>query len=547
MSLHKQPLVSESEVQAAAAAAEDSSSPPKKGVKFWMIFLSLCLAMFLSAIELSAVSTALPSIIHDLHGDDFVWVGAAYSLASTAFLPMSGGLAEIFGRRASMLFALASFILGSALCGAARDINWLIAARTVQGLGGGGIQSISSIIVSDLVPLRERGAYNGLIGLTWAVASAIGPVIGGALTTHGQWRWLFYLNLPLCGVALVMVTVFLKLPTPPGTLREKLGRMDWIGNVLVISSTTAVVIGITWGGVHFPWRSARVLAPLILGLCGLVVFFVYEVTLARNPIVPMSLLNNRTSVSGYIQTFINPLVCLAVAYYLPTYYQACKDASAFRSAVLMLGLSLSMGPIVVAAGVSVSILKVYRPQLWLAWAFYIVGTGVFTTIRADSALSQGIGWPVLMGAGSGILYAVTYFPVLSPLPVSENAHALAFFAFCRSFAGVWGIAIGASVLQNQLSHRLPAAFLSQLGSSIDLSYAAIPIIPTLPQPLKDEVRRAFGESIAVVWKVMVGVLGIGFLASLAMRDVPMHAKVDTKWGIEDRGEQGENELTALSS
>ncbi|KAI0709725.1 Mfs1.2 [Earliella scabrosa] len=519
----------------------DTKPPPavKKGYKFWMIFLSLCLAMFLSALEFSGVATALPVIINELHGDDFVWVGAAYALASTAFLPMSGGLAEIFGRRFAMLFALACFILGSALCGAAQSMTWLIAARTVQGLGGGAILSISSIVVSDLVPLRERGAYNGLIGLVWAVASAIGPAVGGSLAARGQgqWRWLFYLNLPICGVAFAMVFVFLKLPVPTATLKSKLGRMDWIGNVLVISSTAAVVIGLTWGGVVYSWSSARVLAPLIVGLCGLVAFFVYEATLATNPIVPISLLQNRTSVSGYIQTFITPLVGLTVVYYLPTYFQSCKDASPIRSAVDMLGLSISMGPIVIISGVSVTALKVYRPQLWLGWVLFIVGMGCFTTVDADSPLAQGVGWPVLMGAGAGILYAVTYFPVLSPLPVSENAHALAFFAFCRSFAGVWGIAIGASVLQNELSHRLPAEFLASLeggGAGVDLSYAAIPAIRTIADPaLKHAVRVAFGESIAVIWKVMTGVLGIGFLASLLMRDVRLHGQVDEKWGLEE--------------
>ncbi|TFK84795.1 Mfs1.2 [Polyporus arcularius HHB13444] len=517
-----------------AQEAADESPPPKKGFTFWMIFLSICLAMFLSALEFSGIATALPTIIDELHGDEFVWVGAAYALASTAFLPLSGGLAEIFGRRLAMLFALGCFIIGSALCGAAQSMSWLVAARTIQGLGGGAIQSISSIIVSDLVSLRERGVYNGLIGLTWAVASAIGPAVGGGLAAHGQWRWFFYLNLPMCGVTVIMVTVFLKLPVPPGTLRSKIGRMDWIGNILVISSTTAVVIALTWGGVQYPWKSAHVLIPLVAGLCGLAGFFAYEASYARHPIVPVSLLQNRTSVSGYIQTFICQVVSLAVTYYIPTYFQSCKDASPIRSAVDMLGLSASIGPIVVAAGVSVSVLKVYRPQLWIAWSIWMIGMGFFSRVGADSSMAQAIGWPILMGAGAGILFAVTYFPVLSPLPVSQNAPALAFFAFCRSFAGVWGISIGASVLQNELSHRLPSEFLSQFGSAADLSYAAIPAIRSLPPGLKDDVRRAFGESIAVIWKVMVGVLGIGFLSSLLMQDVPLHEQVDKKWGIEQR-------------
>ncbi|KAI0833819.1 Mfs1.2 [Trametes gibbosa] len=534
------------------ASVLESEAPPtdhqpkttraqKKGLQFWLIVLSLCLSIFLSALELTAVSTALPVIINDLHGGEFVWVGTAYSLASTAFLPLSGGVAEIFGRRIAMIISLSMFILGSALCGSAQNMNWLIAARAVQGLGGGGILSIVSIVMADLVPLRERGAYNGLIGMTWAFATAIGPLVGGGLATHGQWRWLFYLNLPICGLAMAMVTAFLKLPTPSGSLSSKLRRMDWLGNALVISSTTSVVIGLTWGGVQYPWSSARVLAPLILGLCGLGFFFLYEARWARNPIVPVSLLQNRTSVSGYIQTFINPIVVLAVAYYLPVYYQSCKDATPLRSAVDMLGLSLSMGPIVICSSISVTVFKAYRPQHYLGWALFMIGMGVFTRLDADAPLAHGIGLPVLLGAGAGILFAVTYFPVLSPLPVSENAHALAFFAFCRSFAGIWGISVGASVLQNELSKRLPQEFLARLGTGVDLSYATIPQIPTLMQPLKDEVRRAFGDSLSVVWQVMVGILGIGFLASLLMRDVPMHNMLDDKWALDADRQSGSDD------
>ncbi|KAI0687844.1 Mfs1.2 [Cerioporus squamosus] len=506
----------------------------KKGFKFWMIFLSICLPLFLSAVENSAVSTALPVIVSDLHGDDFLWVGAAYALASTAFLPMSGGVAEIFGRQPALLFSLLCFILGSALCGAARSMTWLIAARTIQGLGGGAILSVSSIIVSDLVQLKERGAYNGLIGLTWAIASGVGPVIGGALTTGGQWRWLFYLNLPICGVTIPMVLVFLKLPTPPGTWREKMARIDYIGNFLVISSTASIVIGLTWGGVVYAWSSVHVLVPLILGLCGLAGFLVYEAKWARNPIVPILLLQNRTSISGWLyQNFVNTMISMTLVYYVPVYFQSCKDASPLQSSVYTLGWAVSIGPVIIAAGLSVAVLKIYRPQLWFAWVVYIVAMGVYTTVQADTSLAPNIGMLAVMGVGGGILYAVTYFPVLSPLPVSENAHALAFFSFCHSFSAVWGISIGAAVLQNELSRRLPSEFVEQLGSGVDLAYAAIPVIPSLPEPLKDEVRQAFGESLAVIWKVMVAFLGVGLLASLAMRDVSLHDHKDEKWTLQE--------------
>ncbi|KAF9063204.1 major facilitator superfamily domain-containing protein [Rhodocollybia butyracea] len=530
-------------------------SGAKRGQYFWLIYLALCLAIFLSAMELTAVSNALPVIVNDLTGSQFSWVGTAYALASTAFLPMSGGVAEvrvllrilfvetwclpiqIFGRRFAIFIALAFFIIGSALCGSARSMNWLIAARAVQGVGGGGILSISSIIVSDLVPLSERGLYNGLIGLTWALASAIGPLVGGALAQHGQWRWLFYLNLPIAGAALVAVCLFLKLPTPPGRTIDKLRRMDWLGNFIIISSTTSVVIGLTWGGVQFSWSSSRVLVPLILGLLGMCIFFLYEFWYAKDPIVPYTLLSNRTSCSGYIQTFITPIPVLAVSYYLPVYYQACKEASAFRSGVLLLGLGVAIGPAVVLAGISVKITQKYRPQLFLGWALFMVGVGTLTTTRVNSSIAVAVATSAIAGAGAGILYAVTYFPVLAPLPVTSSAHALAFFAFCRSFAGVWGVAIGATILQNELQKHLPPSFLNSIPTgNVELAYSIIVTIKDIPQPMRTQIQIAFATAVSVIWKALVGVLAIGLVASAMMEGLALQSQTDEKWEMRDKPE-----------
>lgn len=515
---------------------QESSGAPvgtRKGIRFWLVFLAICVSLFLSALELTAVSSALPTIIHALEGDDFVWVGSAYALASTALLPATGGMAQIFGRRPTMLLALAMFALGSALCGSARNMNWLIAGRTVQGAGGGGLLAVTSIIISDLVPLRERATYNGLIGMTWGVASAMGPVVGGSLAQRGQWRWLFYLNLPLTGLAAILVLAFLKLRTPSGSFTEKFARMDWIGNALVVSSTSATIIGLTWGGVKFPWSSAHVLVPLILGICGLGVFLFYEATFAKEPMIPFTLISNRTSLSGYIQTFIGPILMIAATYFLPAYYQACKDASPTRSGVELFGLAVPIGPVLLMTGASIAITKRYRVQLWLAWCLTVVSMGVMSTLRADSPISHGIGYPIFLGIGAGIWYAATYFPVLAPLPVSENAHALAFFAFCRSFANVWGVTIGTAVFQTQLQKKLPQEFIAQLPSGVDLSFAIIPIIPTLDEPFRSEVQAAYALSISVIWQVMIGIGGIGFLASLVMKGLPLHTEVDREWGLNE--------------
>ncbi|KAG8703167.1 hypothetical protein FRC09_004312 [Ceratobasidium sp. 395] len=515
---------------------ENTASPteaPKKDLRFWLIFLALCVSTFLSALELTSVSTALPTIVESLNGHDFAWVGSAYTLGSTAFMPMSGGLAEIFGRRSVMLASLVIFAVGSAVCGAAQSMNMLIAGRTIQGIGGGGILTLTDIIVADLVPLAERGPYLGIVGSVWAVASAIGPPIGGAFAER-SWRWLFYINLPLAGIAIVLVLVFLRLNTPKDSFKHKITRIDWIGNFLVIGSTASTIIALTWAGARYSWSSYQVLVPLIVGLAGLAAAFAYEFTLAVEPIIPRELLSNRTSLSGYLGTFFHGIVVTAIIYYLPVYFQASKGDSPIQSGVDLFGIAFTVAPFAIFTGISTVVLKKYRPQNYIAWGFTLIGTGLLSTLKYDSSKAHSIGFQILIGIGGGILYASTTFPILAPLPVSRNAPALALFAFVRTFAGTYGVAIGSSVLQTELSKRLPLQFTAQFPGGSDIAFSAIPFINALEEPLRSEVRAAFADSLAILWKVMIGIAGMGLISVLLMKEVEMNTQTDEKWAIEQK-------------
>ena len=219
--------------------------------------------------------------------------------------------------------------------------------------------------------------------------------------------------------------------------------------------------------------------------------------------------------------------------YIPVYFQACKIASPIASGVDTFGLAFSLAPSGIVAGLSVAASHRYRPQLWLAWALVMLGAGLLSTLHADSARARAIGFQVVAGAGLGILSTTTYFPVLAPLPVGANAKALAFFTFCRNFAQVWGVTVGGAVLQNELARRLPAGFVAAFPAGTALAYAAIPLVPGMPQPLRDDVRAAFAGSVAVIWRVLVGVGAMGLLASLAMKRLPLHTDLDRDWGMVD--------------
>lgn len=208
-------------------------------------------------------------------------------------------------------------------------------------------------------------------------------------------------------------------------------------------------------------------------------------------------------------------------------------------------------PSLIGSGMSINITKAYRPQLFIGWCLLIIGMGTLSTVRADSPLGQPLGFSALFDIGCGIIYAATYFPVLAPLNISDNAYALAFFAYCRQFATVspfvgvasiaspdrrsqkvWGIAIGGAVLQNQLHHKLPEDFVESLPSGVALAFSAIPEIAKLQDPVRSQVEKAFGEAFSVIWQVMAGITAIGLIASVFMKALPLHTQVDERWGLE---------------
>ncbi|KAL5534885.1 hypothetical protein ACEPAF_2975 [Sanghuangporus sanghuang] len=210
----------------ASAVDMDDGTKPERGPRFWLCFVAIMVSAFLMSMDMTGIGTALPVIIADLHGKEFEWVGSAYAVSATAFLPLSGGLAQVFGCRPVMLVMVFLFAVGSAMCGAAPSTNFIITARTIQGVGAGGIASLTQIIIADLVPLQERGTFNGLVAIGYAFGSSSSPAIAGAFAQNGQWRWFFYMNLPICGVTAFLVLTCLDLKVPRGTFKKKLLKLD---------------------------------------------------------------------------------------------------------------------------------------------------------------------------------------------------------------------------------------------------------------------------------------------------------------------------------
>ncbi|KAH9846451.1 iron permease [Lenzites betulinus] len=498
---------------------------------FWMIFLSSLLVDMLSALDLTAVSTALPTITNSLNGKDFIWAGSAYTVTSSAVIPFIGNLVSAFGSKQALILFLTIFALGSALSGAAHTMDGLIAGRAVQGLGAGGCFSITEIIYADLVPLTERGKLQGITAAAWALACAIGPPIGGALAQHGSWRWLFFLNIPVCGIAILLNLIYLPMRSDPRhrrrSLRSKLAKMDFFGSGTLTASTVLIFLAITWGGLRYPWSSAQVLVPLVLGILGTLSFFVMERYWLKGPTIPGHFFKSRTTFGGYVGTFLHGISSVSTLYYIPVYLQAAAGAAQFRANVDILVLATLVPVAAIVTGVSINIHDRYLPHNYIGWVVIIVGFGVLSTLDEGSSRPAYLASQIPIAMGTGIVYISTQFAVLAPLPDSEVTHALAFFTFTRVVAQGWGIVVGGTILQNVLLRRLPSEFTATLPEGVQVAYAAIQTIPSLPEPLRGQVHAAFAQATRQIWLVMLGVSGAGLLSCLLLREVSMRgAKVE---------------------
>ncbi|KAI0720826.1 major facilitator superfamily domain-containing protein [Cerioporus squamosus] len=466
-----------------------------RGWRFWIIFLALCLALFLTALDLASVSTALPSIIHDLNGtDSFVWVSSAYNLAL-------------------LLVSILIFGAGSAVTAAAQSMNMLIAGRTIQGVGSGAIQVLVAIVTADLIPLKDRGFFQALTGAS-------------------------YINLPLCGIAFAVCLVFLRLRKPPiESYSKAFFAIDWIGNAIIIGSATSCILALTWAGIQFPWSSPQVIAPLVIGLLGFAAALLYDRYYASHPVVPAIIINNRTSLGGYIASFLHGLVVNSVAC-KPTYFQAAKIATPLLSGLYLFPSAITISPSAIAQGIIISKTGKYRVIQVIGWCAMLLGVGLLQLLDENTPIAISIPFQIIAAVGFGFLYATT-FTVLAPLEPTQNAAALSFLLFVRTLSSAWAISISATILQNQLRTRLPPAFLARLPpGGHDIAYSAIPIIPTLPQPLQGEVRAAFADSIRLIWHVLIAFAGAGLLSVLFQRDVALHSKMDKRWGMKEAKKDG---------
>ncbi len=516
-----------------AAPADEMSGRTKA-----IIMAGTMLGMFTAAMDQTVVGTSMPRIIADLGGFGlFSWVGTGFMLASTATVPIVGKLTDIYGRKPFYMGGIFLLIVGSALCGSSQNVEQLIAFRVVQGLGAGMIMGIAFAVLGDVFAPAERGRWAGMLSAVFASASVLGPLIGGTLTDHVHWRWVFYVNLPLGAIALTVIGLGM-----PRIRPAQGSRLDCRGIVLLLATVVPMLLALSWAGSRYEWVSPQVIGLLSWAAAGLIVFAYAELR-TEEPLFPISLFGNRVFAVSALVTLISGVAMMGSFFYLPLFVQGVIGASATNSGLVTMPMMIAMAISSAIAGQVMSRLGYYRVLGFTGLAIMTGGAIILSGLDVRSTRSDATVAMIVFGLGLGMSMPLYMLAVQNAVPYRVMGVATSSIQFLRSVGGTMGVAIMFSIIQGQYSSGLSAIVPPQVQAQPELRAAlddpqfllntqafarersAFEAFgaqgPALFEQTVQAVRESLANAISEAFFVSIFVLAAAVVIAVFMKEIPL--------------------------
>jgi EmrB/QacA subfamily drug resistance transporter len=486
-----------------------------------MIIIACYLSLFIAALDVTIVATAVPTITADLHSPSgYAWIGGAYLIATAAGAPIWAKLSDIWGRRI-MLAAVALFMSNSIICALAVNMTMFITGRALQGAAGGGLIMLVSIVISDIFSMRQRSLFLGLCEAIWAIAGAIGPIFGGFLTDYASWRWCWWINLPCCGVAFVILLFFLDVHNPKTPFKDGIKAIDWAGSLSILTLTIMVLLGLDFGGNTFSWKSPNVICLIVFGALCSVLFIWSEKRLAKYPLMPLALFTKRSNVATLLVVFFHGISFIGDEYYLPLYFQSAKEASALKSGVLLVPQIVITSLTGVLSGIVVHQTGRYRELIWIGPVLLTLGNGLYICFNSTTSISEIVGFELIAGVGSGLQFMPPMVALQALCAQDDVGTATSTLTFTRSLGLAISVVLGGVVFQNSMDNQasnlraagIPAN-ITELLSGRNAAANAM-ITRNLTDPIQSRaVKDAFSLSLRNLWIMYTCFSFCGIIASL---------------------------------
>ncbi|KLJ11521.1 hypothetical protein EMPG_13290 [Blastomyces silverae] len=505
------------------------------------IFLACASVDLLALMDQTTLAASLSIISDELAAGDLTsWFAAGYFVTSTSFQLLYGRFSDIWSRKVILYVGLAIVFIGSLAASLAQTAVELIIFRAFTGIGGGGLMTVAQMIVSDTVPLRERGKYQGILGAVVALANGIGPVIGGSLASisPGSWRWIFRLDLPITVLTTGCVMFFMPLKKVEGDWKLKLRAIDFTGVILALGGTTVLMLGLTWSGGDYAWNSTHVIATLVVGLFFSAAFVAWQWKGTSMPLIPMHIFKSRIVNGASLTMFINGWNFLVQFYYIPLFYQTAYGYSATKAASLLLPITLTQTASSTLSGLVVHWVGRYRESILLGWIMWAVGLGLFSTLDQSSGVGKQIGYGILTGFGLGNTLQPALIAIQAGVERRDMAVVSSFRNFIRNLGGTLGLAAAGTIIHNILLSSVSHLNLSRSQTSKLLKSPGT-FLSTLPESEAIRVRfvlvPAYQKAFRIIFLIGAGLAAVAFfLAVFLMPQVTLERPDDATLKEEGR-------------